>query len=71
MTSEERSWLEKTCPYFTGPYLDFLAALRLDPTNQVEATFVPSPESGDDMGDIEILIKGKWANTILYEVSVS
>jgi nicotinate phosphoribosyltransferase len=68
LTLEERSWLEKTCPFFSRSYLDFLSALRLDPATQVEATFVPSPESGDGMGDIEILIRGKWAETILYEV---
>lgn len=71
LTSEERSWLKKACPFFAQSYLDFLAALRLDPATQVEATFVPSGGSEDEMGDIEILIKGKWAETILYEVSLS
>ncbi|KAL7409003.1 Quinolinate phosphoribosyl transferase [Mrakia frigida] len=68
LTSDELSWLQTTCPYFSSSYLSFLAALRLDPANQVEATFVPQPEFGEEMGDIEIIIKGKWVETILYEV---
>jgi len=69
LTSDELSWLETTCPYFHPTYLAFLSALRLDPANQVVATFVPQPHFGKDMGDIEIIIKGKWVETILYEVS--
>jgi nicotinate phosphoribosyltransferase len=71
LTSEERSWLEKRCPYFTSSYLDFLSSLRLDPTTQVEVTFIPVRDSQSDMGDLELKVKGVWSEVILYEASPS
>jgi nicotinate phosphoribosyltransferase len=68
LTSEERSWLEKKCPYFSSSYLDFLCSLRLDPTTQVEANFVPVEDPSSDLGDLELHIKGFWSEVILYEV---
>lgn len=72
LTSTERAWLETKCPYFKKSYLDFLQALELQPAEQVDASFVPDADSrgtGDDeTGEVQILVKGKWVETILYEV---
>lgn len=72
LTATERAWLEMTCPYFKAGYLDFLEELELRPDEQVEASFVPDPAaaSGDgrELGAVEIVVRGKWVETILYEV---
>ena len=67
LKTEERSWLEQTCPYFTKEYLDFLSSFRLNPSEQVITSFIPS-ESDENIGQIVIDIQGKWSETILYEV---
>ncbi len=67
LKTEERSWLEQTCPYFTKEYLDFLSSFRLNPSEQVITSFIPS-ELDESIGQIVIDIQGKWSETILYEV---
>ena len=66
---EERSWLEKTCPYFSPVYLDFLASLRLQPAKEIKIHFEPEP-ADTDRGQISIEVNGLWSHTILYEVPV-
>jgi nicotinate phosphoribosyltransferase len=44
LTSEERQYLEKHCPYFHSDYLDFVEKLQLDPANQVQVKFTPQSD---------------------------
>jgi len=65
-TEEERSWLEKTCPYLTKEYLSYLSTYRFKP-EQVKIEFIPVSE--DNLkGKLEIHIIGPWVETILWEV---
>lgn len=85
LSDEEYAWLQKTCPYFDKSYLDFLHSYRFNPKSQVHLRFTPSrhgysllPPSStsqttsrdEDWGDLEIVIEGNWAQTILYEVPI-
>ncbi|KAI0684228.1 nicotinate phosphoribosyltransferase [Cytidiella melzeri] len=66
MTEDERAWLERTCPFFSIEYLDYLKSYRFKPS-QVTISFVPSPDN-EDVGQIEIDATGPWIETILWEV---
>ncbi|KAI0081529.1 nicotinate phosphoribosyltransferase [Panus rudis PR-1116 ss-1] len=66
VTEDERKWLEKTCPYFTQDYLDYLCSLRFKP-EQVKVTFNPKPDDAN-LGRLEIEATGPWVETILWEV---
>ena len=66
LTSDERAWLQNTCPYFKPTYIDYLSSYRFKPS-QVQAFFVPRGPDSDE-GRIEIEISGPWAETILWEV---
>ncbi|KAM0753349.1 nicotinate phosphoribosyltransferase [Meredithblackwellia eburnea MCA 4105] len=72
LTSEERTWLESKCPYFTPTYLDFLQSFTLNPMEEVHLVFEPEGETtdaeGNQIGKLSIEIKGSWVGTILYEV---
>lgn len=59
LTRDERGWLEKACPYFTKPYLDYLSSYRYDP-DQVEIS-----QQGHTLW---VRVAGPWARTILWEV---
>ncbi|KAH9178346.1 nicotinate phosphoribosyltransferase [Lactarius sanguifluus] len=66
LTSDERAWLQNTCPYFKPAYIDYLSSYRFQPS-QVQVTFVPR-EPDSDEGRIEIEASGLWAETIFWEV---
>lgn len=70
LTPTERTWLESRCPFFSATYLDYLAAFRFRPADQVALKFVPSStdDAGTEWGSLEVEIKGNWAETIPYEV---
>ncbi|KAM3083942.1 nicotinate phosphoribosyltransferase [Clarireedia jacksonii] len=70
LSNDELRFLTNTCTYLNKPYLNFLKDLRLDPRNQIEATFTPVDDKGkdDDLGEVNLLIKGLWVETILYEI---
>lgn len=70
LTTAERSWLERTCPYLRPDYLDYLAEFRFDPSTQVEIEFVPSytDAQGCEWGDLGLRVQGVWAEVIFYEV---
>nr|ODN86950.1 nicotinate phosphoribosyltransferase [Cryptococcus depauperatus CBS 7841] len=71
LSPSERKALQKSCPYFTESYLDYLSTMRLDPVSQVELSFVSTiNDKGREMGKIECVIKGPWRDTILYEVPI-
>ena len=62
--------MQNTCPYLNEPYLNFLRDFRLDPRNQIEATFTSDTDTGNDeeLGDIHLTVQGLWVDTILYEI---
>lgn len=62
--------MQSTCTYLNQPYLDFLKDFRLDPRNQIIATFTPVTDTGkdSDIGEVDLQIKGLWKDTILYEI---
>lgn len=62
--------MQTTCTYLNKPYLDFLKEFRLNPREQVKASFTPSTDTGsdDDIGEVDLVVKGKWVETILYEI---
>lgn len=66
LTPDERSWLEKTCPYLKQDYLDYLQSYRFRP-EQVAITFNPLLED-PNRGHIGIVANGLWVETILWEV---
>jgi nicotinate phosphoribosyltransferase len=57
---DERSFLQRQCPYLKPAYLDYLENYRYDPA-QVDARL-------DDRQGLRIEIRGSWHRTILWEV---
>ncbi|GAA6062078.1 hypothetical protein JCM10212_006501 [Sporobolomyces blumeae] len=72
LTESERAWLEKRCPFFPPSYLDYLASFRFRPREQLDIEFVPEGQNDQDeeVGNFNIEVTGKWAETILYEVPI-
>ncbi|GAB7353651.1 hypothetical protein MBLNU459_g4060t1 [Dothideomycetes sp. NU459] len=72
VSEEEIEYLKKTCAYFGHEYLDFLRTFRLHPAKQIQISFEPlkesSSESDADQGDVSLYVKGRWIDTILYEI---
>lgn len=70
LSNDELKFLQTTCPYLTEAYLDFLKDFRLNPREQVHAIFTPDTDTGSDadVGAIELRVKGRWVETILYEI---
>lgn len=66
LSTEEKAWLAKKCPYFKPTYLDYLSSYRFNP-EQITITFIPL-EGKEDEGDLEIEAAGLWAETIMWEV---
>ncbi|GAA6001346.1 hypothetical protein JCM10207_006618 [Rhodosporidiobolus poonsookiae] len=73
LTPSERAYLEHRCPYLSADYLDYLAAFRFKPAEQVLLQFIPSgevDEDGTEWGSFDLEVQGLWAETILYEVPI-
>ncbi|KAL3423966.1 nicotinate phosphoribosyltransferase [Phlyctema vagabunda] len=72
LSNDELRFLQNTCTYLNQPYLDFLKDFRLNPRDQITATFKPlsGTASGkdEDLGDVTLEVKGLWVDTILYEI---
>jgi len=70
ITQEELEFLKKTCSYLSTPYYHFLENFTLKPKEHITLTFLPHSDVGDEdeRGDIHMLVKGKWIDTILYEI---
>lgn len=70
VSPDEIEFLKKRCPYFNDAYLQFLTTFKLTPSEQIEITWTPVDDTGsdEDVGGIEYLIKGRWVETILYEI---
>lgn len=65
LEADERAWLEQTCPYLRRDYLDYLAAFRFNPANQVSVDFVARE---GESGDLSLKVQGTWSDVIFYEV---
>jgi nicotinate phosphoribosyltransferase len=70
LSNDELRFLQTTCTYLNEPYLEFLKEFRLNPREQVTASFVAINDTGskDDLGEVDLVVKGKWVETILYEI---
>ena len=60
LTDDEYDWMKKNLPFLPVAYRQYLAAYRFNP-KQIEITLQPS-------GELDISVKGKWRDTILWEV---
>ncbi|KAI9882452.1 MAG: Protein required for ethanol metabolism [Watsoniomyces obsoletus] len=70
VTTEELEFLRSTCSYLNEPYLRFLESFRLRPSEHLRLFFNGTTGDHDDqeLGDVHIEIKGRWVDTILYEI---
>jgi nicotinate phosphoribosyltransferase len=70
LSNDELRFLQTTCSYLNKPYLDFLKDFRLNPREQIEASFSPENDTGseDDIGEFCLMVSGLWVDTILYEI---
>lgn len=65
LSDEELKFLQKECKFLSAEYLDYLQKFRLRPNEQVKLSF-ENVEGG--YGDLHMLTKGLWVETILYEI---
>ncbi|KZF24230.1 nicotinate phosphoribosyltransferas-like protein [Xylona heveae TC161] len=70
LSDEELGFLRTHCSYLNEAYLSFLKDFRLRPTEQLKLAFRPFKDTGSDQdrGNVEIDIRGRWVDTILYEI---
>lgn len=68
LTTEEKVWMTRTCPYFSAEYLEYLSEFRFDPA-QISIKFIPVSGDGEE-GRVEIEADGLWREAILWEVPV-
>lgn len=70
VSEDELAWLEKTCTYLTPEYLHFLRDFRFNPDEHVDISFkaIDSDHGPQQRGDIELRVRGRWLDTILYEI---
>ncbi|KAJ1668322.1 nicotinate phosphoribosyltransferase [Coemansia sp. RSA 1813] len=61
-TSEDIAYLRTACPYLSPEYLDYLSQFRFNPAAEV------SCELNKNTGSLDLRIKGKWCQVILYEI---
>ncbi|KAL9107916.1 MAG: hypothetical protein Q9227_007238 [Pyrenula ochraceoflavens] len=67
-TPQEIDFLKSACPYFPEAYLNYLLNFRFAPGEHIN--FVLDNEDPSGFGDLHISIKGRWVDTILYEIPV-
>jgi len=63
----ELEFLRDNCPYFSEAYISYLEKYRFRPLEQISIRFVPD-KAEEELGQLEIDIRGLWVETILYEV---
>lgn len=71
VTDDEIAWLEKSCPYLSKEYLEYLKTFYLRPDEQLKLTFSPDSNAGENdhqPGEVALSISGLWVETILYEI---
>jgi len=59
--------LQEKCPFLPETYLRYLQAYRFKPETQAIVSF-DGGSNDDDLGMIHVDVKGKWVETILYEI---
>lgn len=57
----EKEYLKKEVTFLTDDFLDFLSQFRFNPAKYVKVTMNP---------ELEIIVKGPWLQTILFEVPI-
>ncbi|KAJ2667180.1 nicotinate phosphoribosyltransferase [Coemansia sp. RSA 1199] len=60
-TNADIEYLRQTCPYLSPEYLEFLTTFRFNPCMDIACSL-------DKMGALELRIRGKWTQVILYEI---
>ena len=65
LSTKELDWLKAKCPYLKTSYLEFLQQYRFNPSQHVKLEYVAVSETH---GDIHLVVKGLWVDTILYEI---
>ena len=73
LSDDEIQFLREECPYFGKDYIEYLSDFKLHPLEQVEVKLQPPQKSGTESiagCDIELHIKGRWVDTILYEIPI-
>lgn len=70
-TSEELQYLHTAIPYLPDDYLKYLGSpdFKLSPESHIEFSHHKIKDDTDKF-DVEILIKGFWKDTILYEIPI-
>ena len=70
LSQQELDYLKNACPYLNDPYLRYLKAFSLRPSEQVTIAFTPSNDSGqsEELGDVHMEVAGLWVEAILYEI---
>ncbi|KAI9003370.1 nicotinate phosphoribosyltransferase [Hyaloraphidium curvatum] len=63
LTDEEEQWLLSTTPYLKPAFVARLKQFRFRPREQLQVSLTPE-------GIVEIDIRGKWVDVILYEVPI-
>ncbi|KAF3260816.1 nicotinate phosphoribosyltransferase [Orbilia oligospora] len=67
LTDPEEAFLHEKCPYLPPTYIAYLKKFRFFPDEQVDISF-DGGDGPDDVGDLTLDVKGKWVETILYEI---
>ena len=73
MSDDEVQFLREECPFFGEDYIRYLSDFKLHPLEQVEISPLLPQESGIASGvdcGVELHIKGRWVDTILYEIPI-
>ena len=73
MSDDEVQFLRNTCPYLGEEYFRYMSDFRLRPREQVEVKLHLSRDGEDrsePSGSIELCVKGRWVETILYEIPI-
>lgn len=65
LSHAELEFLEKQCKFLHKDYLKYLQSFQLRPNEQIELIFDPVD---DTYGDLKVVTKGLWLETILYEI---
>lgn len=65
LSDAEEEFLKKQCQFLNPAYLSYLKKFQLRPSEQVHLSF---ENIQNDFGDLHIVTKGLWVETILYEI---
>ncbi|CCF59678.1 hypothetical protein KAFR_0H02690 [Kazachstania africana CBS 2517] len=72
-TKEEVDYLQREIPYLPDAYIEWISSddCKLNPSEQIQFGFEPTQsDANEERFNINLLIKGLWKDTILYEIPV-